>query len=516
MVKLMIVDDEQVVREGLVAILGKGFPDLDLEILQARNGKMAVEMASSQQPELIMMDIKMPGMDGLEAIAEISKEHPAIKFIMVTAYDTFDYARKAIRLGVKDYLIKPSKASEIIDTVGTVLAQIEEERSVISANQREREAYQKILPVVETDIVTQLLFDHVHEVHSNELMALLGVTTADAMFTLNVLLPPASESLYPLVKSRIRSMGSGWVGALFGRQMAVIVFREQGKSYRSQATATVQELLGLAGRGKPQGGWFVGIGGECRSLDHIRQSYQEAMLASMDLTLPGRYRFYEDMPTPGLVPDGYSSMQWERKITESVRLGEWEQVQENVLEMLRRYESEGAGLLQAQQRMLELVWIAARGMMELGIEFERPLYSFQAQDYRQLRSEAQALLKTMERTCAGHLEYMNPDAVQQLRQFIVEHSHEDITLESMGQMVGLSPFYISKMFKEQLGINYIDFLTECRIQHAKRLMSDPAKSLKEITFEIGYHDPNYFSKVFKKMCGMSPTDYRRQLLGGKG
>ncbi|MFF2907624.1 response regulator [Paenibacillus sp. NPDC057934] len=516
MVKLMIVDDEQVVREGLVAILGRGFPELDLEIWQARNGQMALEMARLHQPELILMDIKMPGMDGLEATEEISKEHPAIKFIMVSAYDTFDYARKAIRLGVKDYLLKPSKASEIIATVGAVLAQIEEEQLLHSVNQREREALQKVLPVVETDIVTQLLFDHVHEVHSNELMALLGVTTADAMFTLNVLLPPASEGLYPLVKSRIRSMGSGWVGALFGRQIAVIVFREQGKTYRSQAIATVQELLGLAGRANPQGGWFVGIGGECRSLDYIRQSYQEAMLASMDHTLPGRYRFYEDMPTLGVIPAGYSAIQWERTIAERIRLGEWEQIQEMVLEMLRRYESEGASLLQTQQRILELVWIASRGIMEMGIEIETPLYSFQAQDYRQLRSEARALLEAMERTCAGHLERMNPDTVQQLRQFIVEHSHEDITLESMGQMVGLSPFYISKMFKEQLGINYIDFLTECRIEHAKRMMSDPGKSLKEITFEIGYHDPNYFSKVFKKMCGKSPTEYRKQLLGGRG
>jgi two-component system response regulator YesN len=72
------------------------------------------------------------------------------------------------------------------------------------------------------------------------------------------------------------------------------------------------------------------------------------------------------------------------------------------------------------------------------------------------------------------------------------------------------------MFKDQLGVNYIDFLTECRIEKAKKLMGDPEKSLKEITFEVGYHDPNYFSKVFKKMCEASPTEYRKTLLGKKG
>jgi two-component system, response regulator YesN len=72
------------------------------------------------------------------------------------------------------------------------------------------------------------------------------------------------------------------------------------------------------------------------------------------------------------------------------------------------------------------------------------------------------------------------------------------------------------MFKEKLGINYIDFLTECRIEKAKKLMADPEKSLKEITFEVGYHEPNYFSKVFKKMVTLSPTEYRRTVLGKKG
>ncbi len=107
------------------------------------------------------------------------------------------------------------------------------------------------------------------------------------------------------------------------------------------------------------------------------------------------------------------------------------------------------------------------------------------------------------------------DKIHQIKQYIFEHSHEDISLDALGRKVDLSPIYISKMFKEKLGINYIDFLTECRIEKAKKLLSDPEKSLKEITFEIGYHEPNYFSKVFKKMCGVSPKEYRNILLGKK-
>ena len=114
-----------------------------------------------------------------------------------------------------------------------------------------------------------------------------------------------------------------------------------------------------------------------------------------------------------------------------------------------------------------------------------------------------------------HFEKIEADKIHQIKQFIYDNSHKDISLDILAQRVDLSPIYISKMFKEKLGINYIDFLTDCRIDKAKKLLSNSDSSLKEITFEIGYHDPNYFSKVFKKMCGVSPKDYRKAMLSKK-
>ena len=95
----------------------------------------------------------------------------------------------------------------------------------------------------------------------------------------------------------------------------------------------------------------------------------------------------------------------------------------------------------------------------------------------------------------------------------MENSQQNISLEMLSDKVGLSPIYISKMFKEKFGVNYIEYLTECRIEKAKKMLADPEKSIKEITLEIGYHEPNYFSKVFKKMCNVTPREYRKALLG---
>jgi len=512
MIKLLIVDDEQIEREGMQAILQKAYPDLVIE--QARNGKIAVEMADEFRPDLILMDIMMPGMNGLEAIEHISAVHPDIKFVMVTAYDMFDYARTALKLGVKDYLLKPSRPSEIVETVGNVLMEIEAEREYHAVNKLQQEALDKALRVVETDVVTQLLYDHVHEVHIDLLMEMLGIQSTRESFVMVVLLPAGSEHLYQVIKEKVRKTGSGWVGALSGCQLPIIIFREQDHSFRAQAVSLARDILSAV---KSDSGarWFVGIGNAYGSLDQIRQSYQEALNATMDTSLPVKYRFYGDMPVLGAVSDGQLGRQREKQLFDQVRLGQWDFVMDNIMDVIHRYANAGTNLLQAQQRILELLWMASRVMSELGIEIDTPTYSLQAQDYRQLRIETSHLIGQMRQAHEVSYDRLEADKIQQIKQYIAEHSHEDISLDALANKVGLSPIYISKMFKEKLGVNYIDFLTECRIEKAKKLLADSEKSLKEITFEIGYHEPNYFSKVFKKMCGISPTEYRRTLLSKK-
>lgn len=513
MIKLLIVDDEPIERDGMQAILQKAYPML--EIKQAKNGKVAINMVDEYMPDLILMDIMMPGMNGLEAVEQISSKHPSIKFVMVTAFDMFDYARQAIRLGVKDYLLKPSKASEIVSTVGKMLKQSELEQNSLIKSKFQQEAIQNALTLVETDVVTQLLFDHVHEVHIDMLVEMLDIRSTNEKFVMVVLLPAGSENFYSAIKEKVRHMGSGWVGALYGRQLPIIVFREEDKSFRSQAISLANEILSIAKKSKLNAEWFIGIGNVCESLDHIRQSYQESLIATMDTLLAVKYRFYSDVPVMGTEVDGLQVKQQEKEFFDQIRLGQWEQIQFNVMNLILRYENEGANLLQTQQRVLEILWITTRVMREMGIDSDAPFYSFQAQDYRQLRAETVNLLERMKLAYIEHYERVEVDKIHQIKQYIIEHSHKDISLDALARKVDLSPIYISKMFKEKLGINYIDFLTECRIEKAKKLLSDPEKSLKEITFEVGYHEPNYFSKVFKKMCGVSPKDYRKTLLSIK-
>jgi len=179
-------------------------------------------------------------------------------------------------------------------------------------------------------------------------------------------------------------------------------------------------------------------------------------------------------------------------------------------------EQAGLELLEAQQRMLDLLWVISRELRELGVPAEKPLFAYPARDFRQLRTEAKALLDRLVRAAEEHRGNLETDAARKIERFVRDHCHEDLSLETIARQVGLSPHYVSKIFKERTGVNYIDYLTECRVEKAKELMRDPSLSLKEIAIDVGYRDPNYFSKVFRKVCGLSPSEYRDRIAGNAG
>ncbi len=514
MLKLMIVDDEQIEREGLQAILLKGCPGVTIEL--AKNGAAAIELARTYRPDLVLMDIKMPGISGLEAAERIREEFPQVRFIMVTAYEMFEYARSAIKIGVEDYLLKPSRAGEIVETVTRAMNAIAAERSEWESKHTTEETLRTMMPVVEADVVTQLLFDHVHEVHLEDMVRMLGGESTREAFVmlLRMNMTPSTELFHRLLRERMREQGSGWVGALSGKHIPLIVFRETGKSYRAQASSMVQQLMALQQRA-PGTLCFIGIGHAYGALEEIRLSYQEALIATADSGLPSKHRFYEDLPAIGELKEDYPNKQMEKQFIDHIRLGAWEDVQATVSDYIGRYEKNGFGLMLAGQRVLESLWVVYRVLSEMGIDTEKPYFSFQMQDYRELRAEAASGLDKLVRSAEQHRLRVEPDAVRQIKQYIAQHSAEDISLEAIAARVNLSPFYISKVFKEETGVNYIDYLTECRIERAKSLLTDQELSLKAITFEVGYNDPNYFSKVFKKLCGVSPSEYRKTLFNNR-
>lgn len=509
MFKVLIVDDEEIERRSMHVILSDAFQDI--EIKEARNGRTAVEIASTFKPDLVLMDIKMPGIDGLGAIEQIKKNLSTAKFIMVTAYDTFTYAKQAIKLGVKDYILKPSKASEINTIVGQVIEQIKQEKELNKNQVKQNLHFEKSKRIIETDMITQLLFDHVHDVHIDMVMEMLEIKPADQVFVLVILLPEGLESKYPAMINRIKQAGDVWVGALYGKQFPVIIFLDQQKNFRSQAINVVRHAFKKYQQTIDQG-WVIGIGNVYDSLDHVQKSYQEALIAMIDMDRTNHYRFYQDIPIGANDCDRQLDKYRNQQFFDQVRLGEWDSISEKIATLIQCYEKEQAPLKDTQQKILELVWMIARLLDEMNVHLDWKSLKLYSETYQQFIEEIRLFLNRLKEKYETYQQNLEGDTIKQIKQYIIDHSSEEISLDLLADRVGLSTIYISKMFKAKLGINYIDFLTECRIEKAKVLIQDPRKSIKEISFDVGYHDPNYFSKVFKKSTGVSPMTYREKIL----
>ncbi|GFZ90651.1 hypothetical protein GCM10008018_41290 [Paenibacillus marchantiophytorum] len=504
MIRLLIVDDEPIERIALQQIIEEG--SLDIEVVgQASNGREAIAAAERLQPDLITMDIKMPGMNGLEAIEKIKEDHRGIAFIIVTAFDTFEFAQQAIKLGVYDYLLKPSRISVVLETIGRVATEIKNARIEHADRSMDKQRLQMMMPMVEADIVEQLLFDYVHYSDVNEMIVLLDLPSVRDGFVMNVLL--SSPELYAHFIQKLQEFTIPcWVSKMSGKQVQLIVFLDGAMTYRAQAVGIARKLI-QAFHKSATSSLFIGIGGVCQNLRDMRRSYQEALHASLDTSWPSRYCLYEDLPPQDKLDIGSRALEMEKNVLEEVRRGNWELASDQLAIIMDVFEGSGQQVGMAQQRIFEVLIIVTKMLQEMGIEVGKPYFPYYASNYRQLKAETRILLNGL-----FQVEQVESDMLVTIKQFIQQHAHEDLSLERIAAAVNRNPFYVSKLFKEHYGMNYIDFLTEYRIDTAKQLMQESDKSLKEITFEVGYNDPNYFSRVFKKLVGCSPTEYRKLLL----
>ncbi|TXK85177.1 response regulator [Paenibacillus sp. N3.4] len=515
MIRMIIVDDEPIERIALQKIIEEG--SLDIEVVgQASNGREAIEAAVRLQPDLITMDIKMPGINGLQAIEKIKESNASIKFIIVTAFDTFEFAQQAIRLGVYDYMLKPSRISVVLETIGKVANKIKHDRIELEHRSMDKQRLQKMMPLVEADIVEQLLFDYVPLADLNEMIKLLDLPNMRDGFVMNVLFSSVSEEdgkwcdsdeLYSKLVTHIHEFSIPcWIGKMSGKQVQIIVFMDGEQSYRAHAISFTRKLLQALSK-KNECSLFVGVGGICREVREMRRSYHEALLASLDTSLPSRYCLFEDIPPNENLPVGTRTLEMEKNVLEAVRRGDWELAGDQLAKIIDMFEGIGQQVGMAQQRIFEILIVVTKMLEEMGLEVSKPYFSYYTSSYMQLKAETRILINNF-----IQIEEVETNLLLSMKQYIRKHAHEDLSLEKIAATVNRNPFYVSKLFKEHVGMNYIDFLTEFRIETAKQLMQETDKSLKEITFEVGYNDPNYFSRVFKKLVGHSPTDYRKMLL----
>ncbi|MCM3628915.1 AraC family transcriptional regulator [Paenibacillus glycanilyticus] len=446
MYRLLIADDEALEREGLELLIHRMLPDL-FQIAHADNGRRAIEQAEEFRPHIVMMDINMPGIQGLQAIREMKSRLPDTKFILVTAYDFFAYAKEAVSLGVKEYIVKPAGREQISSTLSQLIEELEREKSKRTAELHLRDRVSQLQPLVENELSLLFMVDQVLDADEAKLSDWLDfpldegcavvVAFPKQIYTLD------KKKLYETFRSYAKTYGiSNIVSSLIDLHMAIFIRNDtEDTDWKTSIKSFGEKLCSLAER-QFQLPITVGIGSVQTGAGGLRKSYFEAVFASDVDRHAGEVRDFEE------VVRGSGSNRHAHSLTPD----EQEHSDEH-----RSY------VISALQRIRE-------------------------------QREQQTI-----------------NVMDKAKRYIGLHFTEELSLEETAEHVHLNPHYFSKVFKQQAGATFIDYLTGLRIDKAKQLIASADElALKEVCFEVGYKDPNYFSRVFKRVTGVTPTEYRGQ------
>lgn len=529
MYRIMIADDEGIVIDAINFIIEKNFGD-SCVVESAKTGRSVIELAETFHPDIALMDIQMPGINGIEAMKEIQKNNKNIIFIVVSAYDKFDYAKEAIGLGVMEYVNKPIDQKVLVALLQRAMEKIDADRMKRSDDLLVREKMETVIPIIESGLIYSVLFQENFAEETENFKHLLGIEEnygymmileygdigENGRLTNAIGASVRLHSNYTRMRETVKEFFPGIVGPMMANTVIVFVpcsdeLAENEYEERVKIIENARKMVRKL-RSVIDAQFRVGIG-SIRKLDQAETSYTEAANSLGFAT--GSVAHAKDLPIECSYEEDYP-IQTERNLFERVQMGD---VAGAVTEtnrffdwMIKRYAD---AVMDVKLKTLEMVLWAEKICYESGGSTYRFKFRheylpvlLELKNYEELRS----WFLTKVREAAGNVLYnkekTSVSLVEQAKEYIDSHYFKELSLNEVSREINISPYYFSKLFKEETGENFIEYLTSVRIGRAKELLGSTDKSMKEICCEVGYSDPNYFSRSFKKNVGVTPTEYR--------
>ena len=533
MYRVLIADDEGIMREALKNIITSNFGN-ECELEFAKTGRAVVELAESFRPDIAFMDIQMPGINGIQAIREIRQFNSSTRFVIITAYDKFDYAKEAVNLGVMEYLTKPVKRSVVVEVLERAMHSIDEERKKRSDNLKIQEKLETVIPIVENGLINSMILQEegasdlsyykmlldIRQEYAYVMVIQFGQLSDEGILTTPVGLSVRMQTMYQECCVICKEFFPCIVGPIMTNRIVLAVPCDETTQEYAERIRIIEQARNMARKlgSRLDARFRAGIGKIYR-MEELKLSYEEAYRALSqstssvahvdDLTLRGQYL--------GNYPD-----ETERRLFQQIAKADWPGTKQTANEffdwMIRNYYDDRDDI---QLKVLEFVIWAERGaFMNGGIE----TYGFHSRkdylksvlecpDYPSLRKWFLGKLEDVCKKIATKREEQSETVISKAKTYIDQNFSRELSLDDVSRSVNISPYYFSKLFKEESGENFIEYLTKVRIAHAKELLKNPELSIKEICVMSGYSDPNYFSRIFKKQEDVTPSEYRERLLG---
>ena len=525
MLNLLIADDEYLVLESLKMIISKNFKDINI-VATASSGREAIEKAVSFKPDIVFMDIHMPGIDGIEAIRQIKSVNSDTLFVILTAYEYFDYAKEALNLGVFEYLLKPINKNKLIETISNINIAINKKRGTMIRELELKERMSKIIPSLEAQFISNKLFNTgiLNDMDFYENIFGINIKQGYAMTVLlggsdgkgkeeSLKLNAQKQSFYDTFNIKIKSLCQCLVGMPVSDRIIVYIPTDS----RTEADIIKNKALEIGKRviekikGMSNLAYQVGIGRRY-DIENFSKSCNEAYIAATKAK-ERDFMHFEQISMNNSSFNTYP-LHRETAFSNSILTANVKEAKEAfediyiwltsfygndidrikskfidlffIVEKMLPYKLEELDELK-QKYVLNILKISSKD--ELRIQFLNYLSELAIEIQNQKKGDIDGIIPTV-------LEYLN------------NNYYCDISLNDVAKSVNLSYHYLSKIFKDEVGKSFTDYLTELRLEKSMKLLANQNISVKEICQKIGYNDPNYYSKAFKKITGMTPTEYR--------
>ena len=541
MLKIFLAEDEVIVRETIKRMIP--WEDLGFELVgEAADGEMALPLLLRQKPDLLITDIKMPFMDGLTLAKVAKKEIPGLKVVILSGYDDFNYAKQAINIGVEDYLLKPITKNALIERLTEIRSRYEHEKTqkeYYEKFHREMQAYEKNSIRDFFEALVSGSMDMMEIYRRSEKLGLDIVAEAYnvLIFTMN-----CEEDF-----SGQREGYSEWeaeslelLEAFFSENTSAMLFRcnifsygvlikGQKETIEENTRSCVSEIQRILDRKEQKRQWFVAAGEPVERLSQIQKSYYSASRAFSQ-----RYLYDENI----LYYDEMASME-KKNVTEddSTYL---QKVDVNALNPVILQKFLSNGLLEETENFVKdyfyaigqepLESLVFRNYVTLNVRFS--VMSFLKEigcDTRTLEQEdTEDVLSESSKSLENAIAYAekiisqaialrdqnsgnkNRSILKTAVDFIDSHyMEEDMSLNKAANAANVSANHFSALFSQNMGQTFIEYLTNLRMNKAKEYLRCTSMRSSEIAGEIGYKDAHYFSYLFKKTQGMTPSDYRK-------
>ncbi|MGE5582428.1 MAG: response regulator [Bacillota bacterium] len=531
--KLLIVDDEAEIREGILHSIPWEEHGIVVAGL-ATNGREALRMIAETKPDLMLLDIRMPVMNGLEALERLAEGQTRPKVIILSGYDDFSYCQKALRYGVADYLLKPCRPQEILGALLKLKEEVRTEEEQAHQWDHLLQKFQENIPILRENLLMNLVQDKPADLQAalsrwnlyqmevapqNIGLALVRIDQQHKLASLSRSeLELTKLSLYREVEAITKLPPSlkSFVNYFHDNIMILWNIQEEAADLFARRLEKLRRTV-EAGMAVTV---TIGLGEPATDLSQLPAAFHSAILA-LDLGIrEGANRIVHYREVIEDHSENRALIQEENLIVHCIRTNNPGRLESALDSFFANLSTPGKNSKDYVQKMITaLICSVYHVCLERGFNTDSifgPNLAIldELPRIETLKELRQRILLCCKQIIERHpLQKTQWKMVTEAVKYIEEHFAEDLNLENIAKVVFASPGYLSTSFKQVLQKNFVDYLAEVRVGKAKELLKDFHLKIYEVAVRTGYKDEKYFSQIFKKITGMTPNQYRDSVAG---